>query len=384
MSRLLTKEHLEFREKSLRFCEAEVAPLANKIDIDDQFDGELLEKFSNENLLSVMVPEAYGGLGFSPIEMCILSEEVGAVCTASRSLLTVQSMVSHAISKHGSEAQKRNWLPKLASGEAIGAFAMSEPSAGSDVNSMELNVVEKGGLYVVNGTKKWITFGQIADLILVFGKLKEKHVAFLVESSSLGVEVESISNMLGARGSMLASINFLDCEISEDDFLGSLGFGLIGVGMPALQLGRLSVAFGTLGMINYCVRNSLEYASGRQQFSKPLSEHQLIAKKLSEMIVAQKCARHLCYDAIESYMESKFKSLESVISAKYYSTKCLKEISDAAVQILGARGCSRDFWIERFYRDSKIMEIIEGSNEMNEILISQLALAALPINSIKN
>ena len=300
----------------------------------------------------------------------LLNEEFGRGCSSLRSLLTVHSMVTYAIQRWGSRDQKETWLLPLAQGSLVGAFALSEPQIGSDASSIETRAELCGDTYLLNGRKKWITYGQIADLYLVFARLENRVSAFLVERGTPGLDIRPIRGMLGTRASMLAELILHDCAVPKTNLVGGRGFGLASVATSALDIGRFSVACGCVGISQACLDASLSYTSKRQQFGVHLKEHQLIQRMITDMLTNTQAARLLCYNA--GYLKDAGAPntiMETWIAKYFASTTAVKAASDA-VQIHGANGCSSDYPVQRYWRDTKVMEIIEGSSQIQQITIA--------------
>lgn len=283
----------EFRE----FVDAEVVSQANQYDQQEYTPSDLVQKFAQKRYLGAVLPKEFGGEAMDMITYGLLNEEIGRGCSSLRSLLTVHCMVSHALCKWGNKSQKNDWLPKLASGEIIAAFALSEPNVGSDAKSVETTATLSGDAYILNGHKKWITYGQIADVFLVFAQCEGKPSAFLVEKNSPGLSIKPIFGMLGVRASMLAELHLNDCRIPQENLVGRLGFGFSYVASSALDYGRYSVAWGSVGIAQACLSACIRYTSDRKQFGVYLKEHQLIRQMITNMIANIKAARLLCYQA---------------------------------------------------------------------------------------
>ncbi|MBF0468716.1 MAG: acyl-CoA dehydrogenase family protein [Desulfamplus sp.] len=312
----------------------------------------------------------------------LLCEEVGHASGSLVSLLTVHSMVIQAIVKWGTQEQRNHWLPRLASGEVIGGFGLTEVKIGSDARNAQTTATLDGDSYILNGQKKWISFGQVADLFLILAQVEGKATAFLVEREREGFSTEPIKGMLGFRSAMLAGLDMDNCRIPARNMVGKTGFGFSHVAGTALDQGRYCIAWGCLGLAQGCLDASLEYSSERKQFGVPLKEHQLIQELIADMITQTQAARMLCYNAA-FLKENKDPSLIMETSmAKYFASRTALKVASDAVQIHGANGCSDTYPVERHFRDAKIMEIIEGSNQMQQIIISRYGYqryqAALP------
>jgi alkylation response protein AidB-like acyl-CoA dehydrogenase len=353
------------------FVGDEIAPYANRYDQEERTPPELIGKLAQQGYLGAIVPPEHGGTGLDMITFGLLNEEIGRGCSSVRSLLTVHSMVSHAILKWGSKQQRATWLPRLAAGEIIGAFGLSEPNVGSDARSVETTATRRGDEYVLNGCKKWTTYGQIADLFLIFARCDGKPSAFLVERNTPGFATQPILGMLGTRASMVAEVHMQDCRIPKENLVGGLGFGVATVATSALDIGRYSVAWGSVGIAQACLDACIRYTSARKQFDGYLKDYQLIRQMITDMITNVKAARLLCLQA--GYLKDTGDPntvMETWVAKYFASTIAMKAAADA-VQIHGANGCSPDYPVQRYFRDAKIMEIIEGSTQLQQIMIAE-------------
>jgi hypothetical protein len=366
----LTAQQKSAQDEFRAFVDEEIVPSARQCDRQEYTPPKLIEKLAQRGYLSALLPEEFGGTGMDMITYGLLNEEIGRGCSSLRSLLTVNSMVAHAIYKWGSKSQKEHWLPKLASGEIIAAFALSEPNVGSDAKSVETTATVASDSYILNGQKKWITYGQIADIFLVFAQCEGKPSAFLVEKNSPGFDIKPISGMLGVRASMLAELHLNNCQIPTDNLLGRQGFGFSYIAASALDYGRYSVAWGCIGIAQASLSACIQYTSQRQQFGVYIKEHQLIRQMITEMIANIKAARLLCYQAGYLKEIGDPSSIIETSIAKYFSSKIANQIANDAVQIHGGNGCSSEYPVERYLRDAKIMEIIEGSTQIQQITIA--------------
>lgn len=367
----LTQSQIQQREAFRTFVDEEVMPYADKYDQEEQIPAEVINKLSQQGFLGSIIPAEYSGAGMDMLTFGLLCKELGRGSSSLLSLLTVHAMLCQSILKWGSATQRKYWLPKLAAGEALGAFALTEPQVGSDAKSVETKAVREGNAFVLNGRKKWITFGQKANLFLIIAQCDEKPSAFLVEKSNPGIYIKPIQGMLGFRASMLAEVIMEGCAIPEENLVGQIGFGFSHVVGSALDLGRFCVGWGCVGLAQACLEASLRYSNERKQFGTFLREHQLIQQMIADMIVNIKAAELLCCNAAKLRdLADPDSIMETSISKYFASTMVVKAASDA-VQIHGANGCSSNYPVQRYYRDAKIMEIIEGSNQMQQIIISK-------------
>ncbi|HET6762762.1 MAG TPA: acyl-CoA dehydrogenase family protein, partial [Longimicrobiaceae bacterium] len=264
------------------FTDREVVPHAAAWDRAERISPGVIRGLAEEGWLGAILPVEVGGAGMDMPTFAALNEELGRGCSSVRSLITVHSMLSFAVQRWGSRAQKERWLPSLASGERIGAFALTEPEIGSDAASIATAAERDGDEYVLTGTKRWITFGQIADVFIVFARSEGKPLALLVERDAPGLTIQPIPGVVGTRASMIAELTFAGCRVPAANRLGGPGFGL-GVAMTVLEIGRMSVGAGCVGIIQACLEASLAYATQRVQFGQPLAEHQLIRQMITNM-----------------------------------------------------------------------------------------------------
>src|SRR5579864_1829213 len=369
----LTLQQQRLRTAFREFADAQIVPHANTWDRAELMPVEMVGQLAGKGYLGAVLPPDGGGDGFSMVEFGLLNEELGRGCSSVRSLLTVHSMVALTIWRWGTEAQKAQWLKKLRAGQAIGAFALTEPEAGSDAREIRTEAVGSGDDFLLSGHKKWITFGQIADLFLVFARSQGRPCAFLLERNTPGLVISPVHGMLGTRASMMAELHLEQCRVPKQNLVGAPGFGLSHIAPSALDCGRYSVAWGCVGIAQACLESCLQYTSRRKQFGALLRDHQLVQRMIARMVVGVKAARLLCYNAGQLKDAGDPTSMIETSIAKYFACTTAAEIARDAVQIHGANGCSSEYPAERFYRDAKIMEIIEGSNQIQEITIAQSA-----------
>jgi glutaryl-CoA dehydrogenase (non-decarboxylating) len=364
------------RQKSDRaafraFVEREIAPHADEFDRRGFVPDELIGKVAREGYLGLTIPAAYGGSGRDMVTLGLLHEEVGRGCSSVRSLLTVHGMVAQAVLRWGGQEMRSRWLPLLARGERIAAYGLSEQNAGSDARAIETRAESDGECYVLNGLKKWISFGQVADLFLVFARCQGRPMALLVERCAPGLETEPISGMLGTRASMLAEVRMSDCRVPRENLVGREGVGLTHVLPSTLDFGRYSVAWGCVGIAQACLEACVRYASERKQFGSRLLDHQLIRRMVTEMIVNTRAARLLCYQAGRSKEAGEPGTLVETLIAKYFASTAATRIARDAVQLHGASGCSGEYPVQRYLRDATVMEIIEGSTQLLQSTIAE-------------
>jgi glutaryl-CoA dehydrogenase (non-decarboxylating) len=365
----LSPEQRAARAEFRAFVAAEIAPHADRWDREAATPAALIDQLRERGYLGSNVAREWGGTGRGMIAYGLLTEEIGRGCSSVRSLLTVHDMVAHAIQRWGSPAQKQRYLPAMARGEILGALALSEPEAGSDAKSVQTTAADSGDAWVLDGRKKWTTYGQLAGLFLVLAQADGKPTAFLVERETPGVAVRPLHGITGTRASMLAEIFFEGCRVPKENLLGRPGFGVSHVISAALEHGRYSVAWGSVGLGQACLDASRAYAAGRRQFGAPIADHQLIRRMLTNMIVEVRAARLLCLRAGWLRDAGDPGASGEIMVAKYYASTMATRAANDAVQIHGANGCSEEYPVGRYLRDSRVMEIIEGSTQIQQITI---------------
>ncbi len=370
----LSAEQRAARERFRAFATERIAPFADVWDREERIPRDLIDDLARHGFLGSLLPREIGGAGFDRITYGLLTEEIGRVCSSTRSLLTVHDMLAHSLTRWGKPEAKERYLPLLARGERLGAFALSEPGTGSDAASIETRADEDGDGYRLFGTKKWITFAQIADFFLVFAKVAGQPAAFVVERGTPGLSVVPIGGMHGTRASMLAEIRFDGCRLERWAMLGRPGFGISHVAASVLELGRLSVAWGSIGILQASLDASRRYAAERVQFGAPLAEHPLIRAMIAEMIANVRAGRLLCLRASFLQERNDPAAFAETMIAKYFASVVAAKGANDAVQIQGANGCAPDSPVARYLRDSKVMEIIEGSTQIQQLAIPRFDL----------
>jgi glutaryl-CoA dehydrogenase (non-decarboxylating) len=367
----LTPEQQENRRAFRAFAGQVVAPQAAANDEAEQLPAELIGRIAGARYLGAVAPAAYGGLDLDPISFGLLCEAFGSACASARSLLTVHTMVLQALLRWGSAPAKEAWARRLATGETVSAFALTEPDAGSDARSLKSTAVAKGDGYFLNGRKKWITFGQVAGVFLLFARLEDDMAAFLVERDSPGLSIEPIRGLSGCRASMLAELHLENCHVPASHLVGRPGFGWSAVAAMALDHGRYSVAWGCVGLAQACLDATVAYAGQRRQFDAYLLEHQLVQQMVADMATGTEAARLLCYQAGYRRQAGDPEAVPATSMAKYFAASTASRVAADAVQIHGANGFTAAYPVERHWRDAKIMEIIEGSTQMQQVMIAR-------------
>lgn len=366
----IKEQHQQARASFRAFADEEIVPYADSFDRQERIPVELIEKLARKNYLGAAIPEQFGGLGLDLISYGFLHEELGRACSSVRSLVTVHCMTAQAILKWGSREQKESWLPKMAAGQALAGFALSEPGVGSDAASVETTASADGDYYTLNGTKKWITFGQIANFFLVIARCERNPIAILVDADTPGLTREPINGMLGVRASMLAALNLADCRAHKRNVIAKPGFGFAPVATTVLEHGRYCVAWGCVGIAQACLEACAKYVKQRKQFGSYLKDFQLIQQMITKMVCDISAARALCIQAGHAKSANDPAAFTQINIAKYFASLAASRCAADAVQIHGALGCSPDSSVQRYFRDAKIMEIIEGSTQIQEFTIA--------------
>ncbi|WP_103502577.1 MULTISPECIES: acyl-CoA dehydrogenase family protein [unclassified Streptomyces] len=361
------------RASARAFADEFITPVADAYDRAGAVPEEIQERIGERGLWAPFLPARYGGRDLDMVTLGAVHEEMGRACSSVRSLLTVHTMLAWALKRWGSEEQIERWAPDVATGEVRGAFCLSEPGAGSDAAGISTNVRPHKGGWLLNGRKKWITGGQRADLYLVFARNESSIVALLVPRTAPGVSVTPIDDMLGTRASLIAEVGFDDVELGPDALLGPSSFASGMVLSGTLDLGRYSVACGSVGIVQAALEACAHYTTHRTVGGSRLRDLDLIRAKLSDMVTDVRAARLLCERAGELKDADDPATLMATWIAKYFASTAAARHSTEAVQVHGANGMSADYPVARLYRDAKVMEIIEGSNEIQRITIADEA-----------
>ncbi len=365
-------EHLEKQRLFNQFIEQKVRVHAPVFDKDQYIPRDFFILLAQNGFLGASIPKQYGGQEWDELTIGLMHESFAKELCSIANTLTVIGMVNKALIQFGSEEQKQTWLPRIASGKTIPAIAFTEPNIGSDLQHVETQLVEKENTFILKGHKKYITLGQIADLFLVLVNYHGKPTTVLIEKNTPGLSVIPITNFLGLRSNMLAEILFADCHIPKANLLSKIGQGLTHVTQIALDEGRYTTAYDCVGLGQACLDAARNYAQERTQFANTLDKHQLIQKMMTEMIVQVKAARELCFHAGVLRQQKDPDYIADTLVAKYFASKMAVFVSNHALQLFGAAGFNPSCFVERYYRDAKVMEVIEGTSQMHEILIATL------------
>lgn len=367
----LSDSQRQARQRFRAFARSEIAPHAGRWEKEEAIPPQVVDRLREEGFLGAPLPRELGGGGMDPITYGLLTEELGRACSSVRTLLTVHDMSTLAIARWGKPPLKDRLLPRLARGEILAVLGLTEPEAGSDAASVRTRAERSADGYTLTGTKRWTSFGRLADVCLTFARLDDQPAAFAVETSAPGFSRRPMEGITGTAASMLAEITLEGCAVPEDSLVGRVGFGISAVAATALDHGRYSVAWGSVGIAQACLDACLEYTGERHQFGKPLAEHQLVQRKLTEMIADTRAARLLCYRAGYQRQVGDPGAATETMVAKYFASRAAVRAASDAVQLHGANGCSPEYPVARFLRDAKVTEIIEGSTQIQQVAIAR-------------
>jgi alkylation response protein AidB-like acyl-CoA dehydrogenase len=357
------------------FAEKHIKPNFMVWDEEQILPVEALKELGNLGLLGVLVPTEYGGAGFGYFEYVTALTEIGKVCgSLCLSVAAHNSLCTGHIKDFGNEDQKKKWLPKLATGEWLGAWALTEANTGSDAMRMRCTAVQDGDYWVINGAKNWITHGKSSDIVVAIvrtGELLDSHgmTAFAIERTNPGLKAGKKENKLGMRASETAEVIFDNCRVHKDNILGKVGDGFVQA-MKILDGGRISIAALSLGIAKGALEASISYAKQREQFGQPIANFQAISFKLADMATEYEAAELLTFQAADLKNRGEKVTTQSAM-AKYYASEVAVKNSTEAVQIFGGYGYTKEFPVEKFYRDSKLCTIGEGTSEIQKLVIAR-------------
>jgi len=374
-----TEDQKAVGEMVRKFAEKHIRPKMMEWDESQEFPVDVFKKMGEIGLLGVLVPTKYGGSGFTYADYVTAIVELAKVCgSIALSMAAHNSLCTGHILQFGSEDQKQKWITKLATGEWIGAWALTEPNTGSDALNMKCTAVQDGDDWVINGAKCWITNGACGDVAVVLvrtGEVRDSHgiTTFVIEKGTPGFKSGRKENKLGMRASETTELLFDNCRIPKENILGEVGEGFIQA-MKVLDGGRISIASLGVGIAKGALEAALKYAQEREQFGQPIASFQGIAFKLADMATEVEVAELLTYQAADLKDRGESVTKESSM-AKYYASEVAVSVSNDAVQVFGGYGYTKDFPVEKFYRDSKLCTIGEGTSEIQKIVIGNQILS---------
>ena len=369
----LTEEQAMIRQLAHDFARQEIAPLAAQADRDQRFHLPLQQQALELGLLNIAMPEAYGGMGLGALEVALVTEQLCRACLGLGTALCVNALAAEPILLAGSEAQKQQWLPRLAQGE-FASFALTEPGAGSDAAGIRTSAVRQGDGYVLNGSKIWISNASLASFFVVFAKTDpaagHKGIsAFIVERDSPGLTVGEPLGKLGQRAAPTCEVFFDQVQVPLSNRLGAEGEGFA-LAMRTFDQSRPMVAAFGLGLVQRCIDEALPYATGRQSMGQRLIDHQAVAHKLAEMQIRLEASRLLTYQAAWLADQGQRNTLQASV-AKAYTSDAAMWAATEAIQILGGMGYSTEYAVEKLFRDAKVLQIYEGTSEIQRSIIAR-------------
>lgn len=329
----------------------------------------LIRELGSAGLLCAQVSERHGGLGLSSMDTGELAAHTGALCGSLRSLMTSQGMVAWTVQRHATPEQRKEYLSRLVGGE-LAAAAFSEPDAGSDTSAIRTEIVSDGDSVVVRGHKVWSTGAAYADMVLVFGKYEDGAAAVVVPTSAPGVHIEPIADAVGCRAAGHAGVRLDSVRLPADAVLGGGAQAMPLLVTSALAYGRISVAWGCVGILRACLRQTARHASTRTQFGTPLASHQLVARHLAELLVAEQTAARACEHASRCWDDGSAEMVMATVLAKYVASTQATRATRTAMQVLASTGAHEGHPVARALRDAKLMEIIEGSSEICQLILA--------------
>jgi alkylation response protein AidB-like acyl-CoA dehydrogenase len=376
----LNEEQSDIRDMVRRFTEQEIAPHAEAWDENSYFPREIYMKMAEPGLMGMTTPEAYGGSMLSRLTAALVYEELAKGDMATAVGLSVHNMITGSLARYGSEEQRQRWVPRLASGELLGAFSLSEAEAGSDAASLQCRAELQDDCYVLNGTKMWVTNGGEADLYLVMARTHTGRNAggiscFVVEKGTPGFSFGKVERKMGLHSSPTRELLFTDCSIPLANRIGDEGKGFK-IALASLDGGRINIGAIAVGVAQAAFETARKYASERKQFGRSIAAFQAIQFMLADMIMKIEAARLLVYEAAYKVDEGQDASMYAAM-AKCFASDMAMEVTTNAVQILGGAGYVRDYPVERYMRDIKVAQIFEGTNQIQRIVIARALLGDL-------
>jgi len=374
---IITKsEYEELRKWAREFAAREISPLAEKIDRSDEYPLQLERKMGEYGLLGLNIPQKYGGLGLDLMSSVVVGQEIAKVSLSASFILGVQNgLAGNVLSRFASEKQKERYLPKIARGELICSYGLTEPGAGSDAAAISTRAVREGNEYVVNGTKIFITQGAVADLLVFFARTGTKEdgaagiSSFIVEKGTPGFRVGQRLEVMGARGTATAELVFEDCRIPASNLIGHEGDGFL-IAMSILAESRIGAAAAAVGVAEAALEQSMSYARKRTIFDRPLSKYEAIRFMIADMATRLEAARLLTYHAAYIH-DSGREFMKEAAMAKYFASETAVWVCERAIQIHGGYGVSKMLPLERYLRDAKILDIVEGTSEVQRWILSR-------------
>lgn len=374
----LTEDQLAVQEVAREFAEKKLKPRAEEFDTEARFDMDLLREMGELGFLGIIIPEEYGGGGMDAVSYMIAAEELTRGCASHAAAVGLSnSLYGFPLLTYGTEEQKKKYLPGICAGEKVGAFALTEPGAGSDAAGLSTTFKKTADGYILNGTKIFITMGALADNVIVFATSKKGSgprgiSAFLVDKDAPGYEIGTIEKKMGLKASPTTELIFSDCVIPQENLLGKEGHGFR-IAMSTLDGGRISCGAMGVGLAQEAFNIAVKYSKEREQFGKPIAALQAIQFHLAEMSIMIENARNLVYKAAWKKDQGQDYSLEAA-QAKLYASEISTKVTHKAIQVLGGYGYIREYQVERMYRDARVTELFEGTSEIQKLVIARYLL----------
>ncbi|WP_285766860.1 acyl-CoA dehydrogenase family protein [Peribacillus sp. SI8-4] len=370
----LDEDIVLLKETIRQFIEEQIDPFSMQIEEEDHIPESLIHRSKEIGLFGLSIPERYGGLGIGMVGKCALYEEIGKTHNGYTTLIGAHTGIGTVgIVEMGNDMQKEKYLPDMASGNKIGAFALTEPAAGSHATNLKMTAVKNGDAYILNGTKHYITNADVADIFTVMAVTdKDKGAkgitSFIVEKDFPGFKIGSLERKMGLRGSHSAELIFEDCEVPAENVLGEEGQGYVNA-LKILANGRAGLAARNLGSCQYLLNISAKYATEREQFNVPIIDHQAVSHMLAEMAMEIEALRSFTY-RVAWMVDQKEKIIKEAAMLKLFGSEVYNRVADKAVQIHGGIGYMKDYPVERFFRDARITRIYEGTSEIQKNIIA--------------
>ena len=372
-------------EEAKEFADREIRPFATVFDEQEGIPPALIGKMAAKGYLAACFPRQYGGLGLDAVHYGLFTEIIGKACSSTRVLLTVHtSLIGETILRWGNDEQKEHFLPAMASGKILTAFALSEPETGTDAKNVKTHYEPAGDHYIICGKKKWISLGGIADFFLVIASKKDQVTAFLVDRHSEGVSVSPIKGLLASRAAYVSEIEFNNVRVPRENVLGKEGSGFTFIVNTALDFGRYSIAWGGVAIAQEALEAMVAYSRSRKQFGKSIYTYQFIQGMIGDGIAKVAAARALCMNAGKLKDEKHGDAVMQSTIAKYYASKIANQVASDAVQVHGGNGCHNKYPVERLFREAKVLEIIEGTSQVLLEVIAEYGLRKFHISKREN
>ncbi|GJQ59590.1 MAG: acyl-CoA dehydrogenase [Candidatus Scalindua sp. AMX11] len=369
-----SSQQMVVREARL-FADEVLRPRAGDFDREEFLPRDIIDELAKRKYLLASLPEADGGLGLDPVYYGFLTEEIGKACCSTRGLITVQSsLIGETLMRWGKKEQKAKWLLPLSNGEKIGAFALTEPGVGTDAKGVQTSYVKRGKEYVLNGTKKWTSFGELADFFIVIAACRTEITAFIVERDRSGITISHQKGLLANRASHLSEIEFQNVTIPEENIIGKPGSGFTFIASTALDHGRYSIAWAGVAIAQEALDSMAKYARERKAFGRKIGEFQLIQMMIGNAVTKTHAARALCIKVGEMRSRGDSNATIETTIAKYFTSQIACEVTTDAVQVHGGNGCSNNYPVERLFREAKVLEIIEGTSQIQQLIIAKYGL----------